>query len=123
MEYTNSIYDYLKLNKINQQLLQECAEDYIKMLAPFAPHMAEELWEYMGHSSSIFNEAWPIVNSEILTKKELNIACQVNGKLRGSFSISSNASEQEIIEEACIHAEKYICVVICACRSHSIGDI
>ena len=62
----------------------------------------------MGHSSSIFNEAWPIVNSEILTKKELNIACQVNGKLRGSFSISSNASEQEIIEEACIHAEKYI---------------
>lgn len=108
MEYTNAIYEYLKANRINRPLLQECWDDYIKMLAPFAPHMAEELWEYMGHSSSVFNEKWPTVDTEKLIKENMNIAYQVNGKLRGTFSISKDSAEQEIIEKAVSLAEKYV---------------
>ena len=108
MEYTNAISDYLKVNVINRDLLKDCMETYVIMLAPFAPHMAEELWEYIGHTSSVFNEKWPQVDAKALIKDDLNITVQVNGKVKLNFLINKDAKQDDITEKAVSLAEKYL---------------
>lgn len=108
MEYTNAISDYLKVNVINRDLLKDCMETYVIMLAPFAPHMAEELWEYIGHTSSVFNEKWPQVDTKALIKDDLNITVQVNGKVKLNFLINKDAKQDDITEKAVSLVEKYL---------------
>jgi len=71
-------------------------ETYIKLLAPFAPHIAEELWRSLGHSSSIHLELWPEYKEDLLTGDMMTIAVQVNGKTRGQFEVAKDVSEKEI---------------------------
>ena len=74
-------------------------ETLLLLLAPFAPHMAEELWRQLGHGKTLAYEAWPIADAKYLVKTEVEIVVQVNGKVRGHVTVPV-ASSQKAIEAA-----------------------
>lgn len=101
MEFTNSLSKYLNDEKNkNIAFLEETVADYIKLLAPFAPHFAEEQWELLGKNFSVFKEAWPVFDSKALIKEEVEIAIQISGKIRARINIPTNLSDDEIKEIA-----------------------
>ncbi len=69
------------------------------LLAPFAPHMAEELWKQMGGNDTLTYEPWPVADPQYLVQTETEYPMQVNGKLRGTFKVPAG-SEQDIVETA-----------------------
>jgi leucyl-tRNA synthetase len=75
-------------------------EKFILILAPFAPHIAEELWEKLGHEKSLAYERWPEYDKELVKEKEVELAVQVNGKIRDRIVISAEADEGEIKQKA-----------------------
>ena len=73
-------------------------EPLVVMVAPFAPHLAEELWERMGNEGSIFDGArWPEYDASKATRESVEMAVQVNGKLRATISVAKDASEDEVV--------------------------
>jgi len=89
MIYVNNL---LKLSKRPKVTL----ENLTLLLAPFAPHMSEELWSLLSHSSSIFKEKWPDYIDELAKDKILEVPIQVNGKLRSKLFVSEEITEEEI---------------------------
>jgi leucyl-tRNA synthetase len=77
--------------------VRETLEALVLMLAPFAPHVAEEMWEGLGHAGGILRSGarWPVADAQLSRKDEVEIAVQVNGKLRGRVSVSADATEEE----------------------------
>lgn len=73
------------------------AKSFALILAPLAPHIAEELWARLGNEESLAYEAWPQVNPTYLKKESLEIPVQVNGKIRGRITIPFNAQEDEVL--------------------------
>ncbi|MFU0823553.1 leucine--tRNA ligase [Clostridium sp.] len=100
MEFTNALSKYLNEENKNVKFLEETVVDYIKLLAPFAPHFAEEQWELLQKNFSIFNESWPKFDPSALVKDEVEIAIQVSGKIRARMNIPTNLTEDEIKEAA-----------------------
>lgn len=98
MEYTNALSKYLSEDVKNAVFLKDVIIDFIKLIAPFAPHFAEEQWNLVGMNFSIFNEKWPEFNSNALIKDEIEIAIQVNGKVRAKINIATGLSDDEIKE-------------------------
>ncbi len=90
------------INEISaeEKLNKEFLEIYAKLLAPFAPHLVEELWQRLGHSNSIAYQSWPQYNEKYLIADTLTIAVQVNGKRRGEIEIEVNAAKETIIKAA-----------------------
>jgi len=84
-------------NEMDKQsvIAKENFETLLILLSPFAPHIAEELWETMGHTKSIFKAVWPKVNLQYLKEETVDIVVQVNGKLRGKISIASDSTQKE----------------------------
>ncbi len=74
--------------------------EFLKLLAPFAPHLAEECWETLGHKKTIFAEAWPTYDAKFITDAEATLAVQVNGKLRGTITVATDAAEAEAVAAA-----------------------
>lgn len=72
---------------------KETFETFLKLLAPLAPHLAEELWEKLGHETSIFNESWPVFDPSLIVDDVILMGVQINGKVRGTISIAPNADE------------------------------
>jgi leucyl-tRNA synthetase len=81
-------------------LPREVAETLLLLLAPMAPHIAEELWQRLGHEQSLAYEVWPEADPEYLKQDTLKIPVQVNGKMRGQIEIDRDAEEQEVLELA-----------------------
>lgn len=73
------------------------------MLSPFAPHLAEELWERLGHTTSLAYEPWPEVDEAYLQVEELEIAVQVNGKLRATVRVPATADQEVVLAIAREH--------------------
>ncbi|WP_373897678.1 leucine--tRNA ligase [Haloimpatiens sp. FM7315] len=96
MEFTSSLYKYSNEKTINPQLLKDTIVDFIKILSPFAPHFCEEQWELLGMNFSIFNEKWPEFDPLALVKDEVEIAIQINGKIKSRINIASNLKDEEI---------------------------
>lgn len=71
-------------------------ETFITLLSPFAPHLAEEIWENLGNNTSIFLEDWPTANPEFLKIDEVRIAIQINGKKRAIITFGPDATEEEV---------------------------
>jgi leucyl-tRNA synthetase len=86
------------------QALSYALETLVRLLFPFAPHIAEELWEKLGHSpqaeSSPANLPWPSYDEAMLKTDEINMPVQVNGKLRGLLTVPAEFSEDQIKERA-----------------------
>ena len=96
MEFTNSLYKYIQEDTKNIYLLKDTILDFVKIIAPFAPHFAEEQWETLGQNYSIFNEKWPEFDPKALIKEEVEIAIQINGKIKTKVNIPTNLSDEEI---------------------------
>ena len=79
---------------------KEDIETLLLLLAPFAPHLTDELWESLGHTRSIHLESWPVYDAHILEQAEVTIVVQVNGKTRGSFTVVPNIEKDELIRLA-----------------------
>jgi leucyl-tRNA synthetase len=75
-------------------------ESVLKIVAPFAPHLTEELWERLGHDTSIHLEPWPQFDPSLIADAEVTIAVQVMGKLRGTVKVKSGASQDEVKQAA-----------------------
>ncbi|MDH3324392.1 MAG: class I tRNA ligase family protein, partial [Candidatus Peregrinibacteria bacterium] len=75
-------------------------EDFAVLLAPFAPHLAEEFWKNLGHKGTIAFVAWPKYDESLLVEDSVKYAVQVNGKLRADFEISKDALKEEAIAMA-----------------------
>jgi leucyl-tRNA synthetase len=90
------------LNRAEEEpaISKEWYTDFIKLLAPFAPHMTEELWHAMGEESSIHAALWPAYDDSRLVEAKVTIAIQVGGKLRGTMDLARDADEQTVLEEA-----------------------
>lgn len=72
-------------------------ETFLKLLAPFAPHLTEELWEGLGKNTSVHLEEFPIADSELARDLTVSLAVQINGKMRGTVTVSPEAEEEEVI--------------------------
>lgn len=79
---------------------REWFESFLRILAPFAPHLAEELWQLLGHEESIAYAAWPAFDEAKLLGDAMTIAVQVSGKMRSQISVSLDASEEQILAAA-----------------------
>jgi leucyl-tRNA synthetase len=79
---------------------QKLIEELIVMLAPFAPHFAEENWERLGHRDSIFDTAWPAWDERLTVEETVEIAVQVNGKTRSKVTVPRNADEGSVVAAA-----------------------
>ena len=94
MEYNN------KLNEIAKKeggVDKETIETMTVLLAPFAPHVAEELWEKLGHTDSVFHTTWPSADEEAMKDDEIEIPVQINGKTRAVISIAADCSKEDAI--------------------------
>jgi leucyl-tRNA synthetase len=99
MELVNSLYlykDKVSNNSRNYDILREAIEKTIMLLAPFVPHVTEELWVSIGKSGSVHDQAWPSYDENALIKDEIEIAVLINGKVRDRIIIPSGISEEEI---------------------------
>ncbi len=98
MEYTNKLLDIAKnIGGIDK----DTCNVIVTLLAPFAPHMAEELWEILGHEKSIFIEnSWPTYDEEAMKDDTVEIAVQVNGKVKGKVTIAVDADKDLAMQKA-----------------------
>ena len=85
---------------VEAEIPKEDYETLLKLLAPFAPHMTEELWRELGHADSIHTQEWPKYDETKLVSSEVTLVVQVNGKVRGSFKVNKLISEKDAIERA-----------------------
>ena len=110
LRFNTAIAELIKLNNELTGLpsiSREVAENLTLMLAPFAPHAAEELWERLGHHKSLARRPWPTYDPAMLVDSTIELPVQVNGKLRDKITVAADASEAHIFEAAC-RAEKVI---------------
>jgi leucyl-tRNA synthetase len=103
MELVNAAYQYKEHVPAEVQdgkLWREAVEDLVKLLAPFAPHITEELWRELGHSTSVHLENWPTVDPEALKAEEIEVVLQVNGKVRDRIMVPSGLDKEQLREYA-----------------------
>ncbi len=86
-------------------LPREAAEGFAKMLSPLAPHLADELWERLGHAGSLAREAWPVADPSKLVEDTITLVAQVNGKRRDEIQVPADADEATI-RAAALASEK-----------------
>ncbi|MDR1209434.1 MAG: leucine--tRNA ligase [Clostridiales bacterium] len=96
MEYTNQFYDLERRGGIDRETL----ESLVILLAPFVPHLAEELWEGLGHKTSVFAAKYPEWDAEAAKDDEKTIAVQLNGKTRGTVSVAAGADKEAVFAAA-----------------------
>ncbi|MEK7624378.1 MAG: leucine--tRNA ligase [Patescibacteria group bacterium] len=73
-------------------------ETFLKLLAPLSPHIAEELWQQLGHKKSIHLEKWPEYNSRLIKEEQFDLVIQINGKFRDKISVSQGITKEEATE-------------------------
>lgn len=96
MELVNALYLYKEQPKSNPEVEREALESILILLAPFAPHITEELWSELGNNDSIHQQAWPQVDETALVQDEVTVVLQVNGKLRDRIKVPAEISAQEL---------------------------
>ena len=106
MEYVNAMHKYdAEVADKNVVFFKNCAKDLVKMLAPFAPHFCEELWEACGHKTSVFTQHYPEVDETALVKEETEYAVQVNSKIKAKMMIPEGLSDEDIQATVCAYPE------------------
>ena len=93
MIFVNALHKYEKLPRF-------AWETFVKLLSPYAPHLAEELWERLGYSDSIAYQAWPMFVEKFCIDSTRTIVVQVNGKIRDKFEAALDAPKQELEKQA-----------------------
>ena len=97
MEYVNELYKYdNNATEKNSQFFKECIEDLILLLAPFVPHIAEELNEKIGGTYSVFDKSYPVCDEKALVKDEYELAVQINSRMKAKIIVPSDADNKTI---------------------------
>ncbi len=104
----SAINDYYKLKIVARMDTYEnewksILDDFVQLLAPFAPHAAEEMWQLLGHADSVHVGHWPVWDDAYLAVDTITLAVQVNGKVRAEITIASDASKEEVIAAGLAH--------------------
>ncbi|MBQ9988227.1 MAG: leucine--tRNA ligase [Clostridia bacterium] len=105
MELVNALYRYREAGANNAAILWKAMGDLVLMLAPFAPHFAEEMFNRMGGEYSVFQQKWPECNEADMVRDIVNIAVQVNGRVRARLDVEAQA-DNKAIEAAALADEK-----------------
>ncbi len=95
MEYNNKL---IEIAKRSGGIDTETIETFLVLLAPFAPHVSEELWEIYGHDTSIFENRWPEADESAMKDDEIEVPVQINGKTRAVIRISADISKEAAIQ-------------------------
>ena len=96
MEYNNKLMELTKKGGVDKETLKTLT----LLIAPFAPHIAEEMWEQLGGTDSVFYQSWPVYDESKMKDDEITIPVQVNGKTRATIVISADAPKDEILVAA-----------------------
>ncbi len=102
MEFVNDLYKF-KIDGYSKEVWAEALGALVQMIEPFAPHMANELWEQLGHEGLVQNAAWPVWDEALTVEDVISIAVQVNGKLRGEIQVGKDTDPEEIKAKALAH--------------------
>jgi len=102
MEYVNELYK-LKLDGFSKDAWSDALTALAQMVAPFAPHIADELWQQLGGEGLVQNASWPTWDESLTVEDAITIAVQVNGKLRGEITIAKDMDAEVIKAEALAH--------------------
>ena len=94
MEYNNKL---IELARKEGGIDRETLKTFVILLAPFAPHIGEELWQQLGGDDSVFHAQWPECDEEAMKDDEIEMAVQINGKTRAVISISADSSKEDAI--------------------------
>ena len=82
---------------------KEIYQELVVLLAPFAPHIAEELWHTLGNTTSVCDAKWPVCNEEYLVEASINYAISFNGKARFNMEVPNGTSKEEVEKMALAH--------------------
>lgn len=94
MEYNNKLIDLSKSTGVDKETLGT----YAILLAPFAPHIAEEVWSQLGNTQSVFKETWPKYDEKAMKDDKIEIAVQINGKTKGVVELAADAAKEAALE-------------------------
>ena len=103
LRYNTSIAALMEL--VNTLRAENCSEraiveELVIMLAPFAPHFAEEAWERLGHDTSVFEARWPVWDESLVVEDRVDVVIQVNGKTRSKVQVARDADEDTVVAAA-----------------------
>ena len=94
MEYNNKLID---LAKKEGGIDKETLKTFTILLAPFAPHLGEELWQELGGTDSVFHASWPECDAEKMKDDEKEVAVQINGRVRATITVPADISKEDAI--------------------------
>ncbi|MGA8553092.1 MAG: class I tRNA ligase family protein, partial [Candidatus Acidiferrales bacterium] len=101
MELANEIHAQEPLHvDLSPMILKRVLEALLLMLSPMAPHISEELWQMLGHSSGLVHEKWPTYREELAREEQFEVIIQINGRLRGKMLVDDGLGEDETRERA-----------------------
>ena len=100
MKFYNSISS--NLNHVNKDLRREALMKFCILLAPFAPHISDEIWHLIGNSKSVHLEKWPVFDEDALKENSYELVIQINGKVRDKINVEINISDDEIKEKTLV---------------------
>jgi leucyl-tRNA synthetase len=101
MTLVNEIHAQEPLDaELSPMILKRVLEALVLMLSPMAPHIAEELWQMLGHSTSLAREKWPQYRDDLAREEQFEVIIQINGRLRGKILVEDDLSEEETLNRA-----------------------
>ena len=96
MKFNTAIAAFMEYLNTHKELSQPDFETFLKLLAPFAPHLTEELWHQLGHSDSIHKQPWPMYDQDLTKDDSVTIVIQVNGKTKGTILVPAGLKGEEL---------------------------
>ena len=93
MEYNNKLVELTKTTGVDRKTI----ETFVILLAPFAPHIAEELWQQLGHDDSVFHASWPTYDESKMIEDTVEIPVQVNGKTRAVITVEKDIAKEDAL--------------------------
>ncbi len=96
MELTNALISYDNAVSDKNKVFADAVSDLVLLIAPFAPHFSEELFEILGHKTSVFKQSYPVVNEKALVKDEVELAVQINSRVKSKIVVPNGLSNKEI---------------------------
>lgn len=112
MELVNEIYKYRQRDKIDISLMEDAVTKLLIILSPFAPHITEEMWSWLGHENRLYDTAWPDFDEKALLLDEAEVIVQINGKLKDKIRVNMGTDKSNL-EKLALDSEKV---------KESIGD-
>lgn len=104
MELVNEMYKYKELKEFNKELYRDVLNKLVLILAPFTPHLCEEMWQGLGFEESVHKQSWPEIDEEALVKDTIEIVVQINGKVKLKLDVENGLTKEEL-EKVCMEDE------------------